>query len=257
MKRFLLILFGIVLAGCEAQATPIAAIVTETNTPEPTAIPIPDLRYGIAGNIAPYIGDMGTIPFEILSADSAISDFDLVVAYGIYDGWEQAPHSHRVSLAINPNLAPLDNASISDLIHDVIDSQAIVDSLNIPGSQQTTELATVSANSIRTTLANAGYPDGFQLTMATENIPAVDVLASQFAVLSMDMRLIELSETVLVDNQAHLILFIWSHEGERAGWVSQVGEGNIIDLWTMPISYLNNSAVTVEFTENGIPIPAQ
>ena len=257
MKRLLLILFGMILAGCEAQATPIAAIVTETNTPEPTAIPIPDLRYGIAGNIAPYIGDMGTISYEILGAESAISDFDLVVAYGIYDGWEQAPQSHRVSLAINRNLAPLDNASISELIPGLIDVQAIVDSLNIPGSQQRTELATVSANSIRTTLANAGYPDGFQLTMATENIPAVDVLAGQFASLSMDVRLIEVSETVLVDNQAHLILFIWADENERAGWVSQVREENIIDLWTIPISYLNNGEVRVEFTENGIPIPVQ
>ena len=257
MKRFLLILFGIILAGCEAQATPIAAIVTETNTPEPTAISIPDLRYGIAGNIAPYIGDMGTIPYDILGSDSAISDFDLVVAYGIYDGWEQVAQSHRISLAVNPNLMPLNNASISNLIHGVIDIQAIVDSLNIPGSQQTTELSTESANSIRTTLANNGYPDGFQLTMATENIPAVDVLVNQFASLSIDLRVIELSETVFEDNQAHLILFMWAQESERAERVSQVGEDNIIDLWTMPISYLNNGAVPVEFTENGIPIPLQ
>lgn len=255
MKRLLLFLFGILLAGCEAQATPIAVITTATATPEPTSIPITELRYGIAGNIAPYIGDMGTIPFELLAADSAITDFDLVVAYGIYEGWQQAPQSHRVSLAINPNLAPLNNQTIRDLIPRLINSQAIVDNLNIPSAQQTTELSTESAPIIRTTLANAGYPDGFQLTMATENIPAVDVLLSQFAFLSMDIRLIELSEHILADNQAHLLAFMWANDSERAQWVAQVGEGNIIDLWTMPISYLNNGNVTVEFTENGIPIP--
>ena len=257
MKRLLLFLFGILLAGCEAQATPIAVITTATATPEPTSIPIPDLRYGIAGNIAPYIGDMGTIPFEILSADSAITDFDLVVAYGIYDGWQQAPQSHRVSLAINPNLAPLNNQTIRDLIPRLINSQAIVESLNILGAQQTTELSSESASMIRTTLANSGYPDGFQLTMASENISAVDVLLSQFAFLSMDIRLIELSDTVFSDNQAHLLAFMWANDSERAQWVTQVGEDNIIDLWTLPISYLNNGNLTIEFAENGIPIPAQ
>lgn len=257
MKRLLLFFFGILLAGCEAQATPIAAIITATATPEPTSIPIPELRYGIAGNIASYIGDMGTVPFEVLGADSAITDFDLVVAYGIYEGWQQAPQSHRVSLAINPNLAPLNNQTIRDLIPRLINSQAIVESLNIPGAQQTTELSTESAPIVRTTLANAGYPDGFQLTMASENIPAVEVLLSQFAMLSMDIRLIELSDTVLADNQAHFALFIWANDSERAQWLTQVREENIIDLWTMPISYLNNGGIIVEFTENGIPIPAQ
>lgn len=257
MKRLLFIFLGILLAGCEAQATPIAAIISLTATPEPTSISIPELRYGIAGNIAPFIGDMGTIPFEILGADSAVTDFDLVVAYGIYDGWQQAPQAHRVSLAINPNLPPLDNQTIRDLIPGIINSQAIVDSLNIPGTQQTTELSTESATLIRTTLANTGYPDGFQLTMAIENIPAVDVLVSQFASLSMDIRLIELRDGVLLDNQAHLILFMSANDSERAEWLSQAGEDNIIDLWTLPISYLNNGGVSVEFTENDIPIPAQ
>lgn len=254
MKRLLLFLLGLILVGCEAQATPIAAVTTPTITPQPTTPPLPELRYGVGGNIAPYVGDLdAVISYEIV--DSAIEDYDIVVAYGVYDGWQQAPQSHRVSLVINPNLAPLDNLQIRELIPQIIDRQAIVDSLGIPNAQSSTAQTTGSASLIRTTLANAGYPDGFQLTMATESIPALDILVSQFSRLALDLRLIDLNETVLSANQAHLILFLWAQESERAEWANQVGEENVIDLWTMPISYIVSEGLAIEFNENGLPIP--
>lgn len=245
----------LLLAACEAQATPIASMSTPTVPPQATLPPTQILRYGAAPNIVAYLGDDVAAPYEILDNNLPITAYDLVVAYGIYDGWQQSPVSHRVSLAINPNLPPLTIAIFRDLMTSIVNPQVIVDTLNIPNAQQTTvQDAVLSTLDSRTLLANNGYPDGFQLIMATETVPALDLIVSQFADLSVDLRLIDMQETVISDNQAHLVLFLWAQETERSFWVNQVGEENILDLWTMPISYLAQNDRSIEFTENGIPL---
>jgi len=258
MKRFLLILLGLFIAGCEAQATPIAALITPTDTPPPTTVPLPELRYAVASNLVPYAGNLEqTVAFEVYDSNLPLSEYDVVVAYGVYDGWQQAPQSHRVSLVLNPNLPPFDDATIRGMIPQIIDIQAVLDTIAIPGVQQTAVLTVQSSTVLRTELANAGYPDGFPVTLATEVVPAVDILIGQLSQLALDVRLIEISDTVLSDNQAHMLLFMWSQESERATWSAQVGDENVIDLWTMPISYVTAEGIQVEFNENGLPIPLE
>ncbi|MEO1288523.1 MAG: hypothetical protein AAFV93_12205 [Chloroflexota bacterium] len=258
MPRFWsFLLLCMLLVGCEAQATPIANIATPTATSAPSPIPVDVVLFGIASNIAPYVGDL-PIDFEIVDGNSALSDYDLVVSYGALDGWQQSPQAHRVSLAINPNLSPLNDLTIRDLIPSVLDSQAIVSNLNINGAQQTTARTTVlSSAEIRTTLANSGYPDGFQMIMAIEQVPAIDTLVVQFSALSLDMRLVPLRDGIIAENQAHLALFLWADDSERDAWVALVGEENIVDLWTMPISYITSGDVAIEFSETGIPFPVE
>lgn len=256
MKRFFLILLGLILAGCEAQATPIAAVIVPTNTPLPTTASLPELRYAVASNLVPYKGDLEeTIAIEVYDSNQPLSDYDVVVAYGIYDGWQQAPQSHRVSLVLNPNLPPFDDATIREMILQTLDVQAVLDTFAIPGVQQSSALTTESSTVLRTQLANAGYPDGFSVILATDVIPAVDILIGQLSQLALDIRLIEINNTVLSDNQAHMLLIMWSQERERATWSAQVGDDYVIDLWTMPISYVTPDDVQLEFNENGLPIP--
>lgn len=257
MRLFWLVVLSAILVGCEAQATPIANIATPTATLAPTPVPVNVIRYGIAANIVPYLGDV-PVSYETVDGTTALTDYDLVVTYGALDGWERAPQAHRVSLIINPNLAPLDETVIRDLIPSVIDVQTIISNLNINGTQQTTiQTSELSATEIRTTLANSGYPDGVQLTLATEQVPAIDTLLSQFSALGLDLRLIPLRENSFSQNQAHLGLFLWTDDSERSDWVAQVGENSIIDLWTMPISYITSDGVTVDFTADGIPYPVE
>lgn len=245
--------------GCESQSTPIAALSTPTDIPQATALPITsELRYGVTGNLASYMDNLSdTINFEVLDSTSVIDEFDLVVAYGIYDGWQQSPLLHHVSLAINPNLAPLDNPTLRDLIPQMIDTQALIARLDIAGIQPAQTQSPENRGVVRTILANAGYPDGVQLILAVESNLALDELVSQFALQSVDLRPTDMSESVFSDNQAHLALFLWTQDTEREALASQVGDEHVIDLFTVPISYISPSSIAVDFSENGLPIPSQ
>ncbi len=251
-------MLGIVLIGCESQSTPIASISTPTDVPQTTSVPIPELRYGVAGSLAQYLTNSSEYTnFEVLGSSSSIEDFDLVIAYGIYDGWQLSPQSHHVSLAINANLPPLDNFALLELIPRMIDAQALISEIQISGIQQTRAQSPENVGTVRTILANAGYPDGIQLVLATNTTFALDELIRQFAVRSIDLRLIEMTEAVFSDNQAHLALFFWTQDNEREALASQVGYEHIIDLFTVPISYITPSGISVDFSENGLPIPSQ
>lgn len=253
---------ALILLGCEAQSTPIASISTPTEEiPQVTSAPvvsIADFRYGIVGNLASFvINSDENIDFEVLDSANNLDDFDIVVAYGIYDSWQQSPQSHRASIAINPALAPLDNQMIRDLMSQIIDAQVLVDTVGIDGTQTLNTNIPEPAGVARTILANEGYPDGVQLVLATDVYFAMDSLVSQFLARSIALRLINLEDSVFSENQAHLALFLWTQDSGRDLWVSQVGAENIIDLWTIPISYTSSSELTLSFTENGLPIPPQ
>lgn len=267
ISALILAIVGLLLVGCEAQATPIASISTETTeSAQPpasvtSATTVLELRYGILAHTLPYISEIDRIEaigsVEAVAVGNVLGDFDIVAGYGVYDAWQQSPISQRVSLVINPNLAPLTEDTIRMLIPQMIDSQSIVANLDIPGVQQATAQTLTASSSIRTTLANAGYPDGFALTLATESVPALDMIVSQFADNAIQVRLIPLDDEVLTNQQTHLVLLVWAQEEERSAWVAQVGENNVIDLWTMPISYLAAEGLTIEFAENGLPIPTR
>jgi hypothetical protein len=261
MKRFfLMLLVSLILAACEAQSTPIAAVNTPTAIAEPILTMPPQIRYGLYTNVIGFVPNIDILRevalVESMTAESAISDYDVVVAYGIYEGWQQSPISQQVSLIINPNLAPLDDEDIRNIVRQAIDSQAISEILNISGLlPRTTQ--TVSSTETKIALANVGYPDGFVLTMAVEAIPSLEVIAAQFTQRNIDLRIIENEANTLSNNRAHLMLALWTQESQNIAWVEQVGEANVLDLFTLPISYIASDTLNITFTENGFPLPAR
>lgn len=261
MKRLLLLLLmNLILVACEAQSTPIAAVRTPTVTPAPIVTMASQIRYGLYSNVIGFVQDINTLQesalVEPMSAESAIGDYDVVVAYGVYDGWQQSPISHHISLIINPNLAPLDDEGIRNILRQTFDSQAFLAALNIVGTLSGTTQA-VSLPETKIALANAGFPDGFVLTMAVETIPNLEAIAAQFTQRNIDLHVIENESNILNDNRTHLLLIRWSQDSQRTTWIEQVGEANVLDLFTLPISYIASDNLTLTFTENGWPLPAR
>lgn len=257
---------AIILVGCEAQATPIAAVRVETV--EPQFIDVtqpPPIRYGIADHTVPYVMDIEQIRaialVETMPPNPDLTPYDVAVAYGTYEGWQQAPTSHTVALVINAQLSPMDIADIQTLLRQSLNTQAIVDSTGISGlSAAPTE--TLSTAQIRNTLANSGYPDGFRLTVAIEALPSIETVVQQLANINLEIVVTEIetlgeAENILANNRAHLLLMRWQSANERSQWVERVGENHIIDLYTLPISYVASADVTISFTENGWPIASR
>jgi hypothetical protein len=256
---FLLTLFFLV--GCEAQATPIALVAEPTGDiveASPVATNPPNLIYGLFSNTEGYVVDLAEIQsralVETFYDSNRYVDYDIVAAYGVFEGWQLSPIRQHLALVINPNLAPLDNEAIRVLIPQAIDSQALVDSLAIAG-MQAGSLATLPNASIRTSLANAGYPDGFQLTLAASPLLGLGIITEQFNANNISIQVIE-ADTI-IDNRAHLLLVLWTDEAERDEWVSQMGEADVLEIYSLPISYLVKDGIHIEFSEAGWPLPSR
>lgn len=262
MKRLFLLLLPItiILAACEAQATPVGLMSTPTDMPEPVATTEAPLHYGLYANVVGYVQDLDAISktasVENMSANSNLSDYDVVVAFGTYDGWQQSPIQQHLSLVINPNLAPLNDEAIINIVRQAFDIQDILGQLNITGSLPG-NVQTVSTSETKTALANAGFPDGFVLTMAANTVPALEAIAAQFTERNIDLHIIQNESDALSSNRAHLLLSLWTQDSQRAAWVEQVGEANVFDLFSLPISYIARDGLNITFTENGWPIPAR
>jgi hypothetical protein len=259
MRGFLVFIVAWLLVACEAEATPIAFVAEPTGQAEETA-PIatnpPNLLYGLFANTEGYVRDLAEMQsratVETFYDSSRFANYDIVAAYGVFEGWQVSPTTQHLALVINANLAPLDNETIRALIPQAIDSQALIAELAINGMQPGAITSLPNAT-IRTSLANAAYPDGFQLTVASSPLPGLGILLAQFNASNISVQLIE-ADTI-ADNRAHLLLISWTEEAERAEWILQVGEENFVEIYSLPISYLAKDGIQIEFSENGWPLP--
>lgn len=255
------------LTACEVAATPIAAVASPTSSPAPTSTPVSQLRYGLAPNIASYLSgsDLAAISavatVETVNTLDNITGYDIVVAYGTVfpdDGWQAAPSVHTISIAINTNLAPLDDTDIRDAVARSFDIPTLLDDLAIQGAQVATQQPLDAPVITRTTLANLGLPDGTILSLAAEPIPAIAILRDDLNARNVRTQLLPSSQnTELSASQAHMTLFRWTDAAERERYITTFGADNVLDLWILPISYITTDPnLPLTFTANGIPIPA-
>lgn len=267
LARFILVMSLILLlAACEAAATPIARVTAtpEENTAAVTTItqtPLPAVRYGLLGGAEQFISSSDEIlsGADALAATADLSSYDIVATYGAILDWQQSPISQNVALVLNPNVAPLTDPNILALISAALSPRDLVDGLQIlnvrPANDQTRD-----ALAVRVALANLGYPDGLTLTLATENLPGFDLVTNQLTEANLQARAIALESDEAVatftENRAHLLLIRWYSEAERAEWGELAGTGNVLDLYPLPISYIINGDLAIEFTADGWPVPA-
>ncbi len=267
MRRFLFAIL-ILFAACTPEATPFPVNLPETPTTTPPPTIPPPVRYALAANTEGFIADMDMIAavgqVEQLADNGNDAElgvqYDIVAAYGDWSGWTRSTVMPHVSLVINTALTPLDNSLLANIVRRSIDPQAVVNTLDIPGAAADV-VETSAPHTLRTELANLGWPDGFELAVGYVYTPGVFEISRQLKASSIENRpLLMGSEDVRAAIEAgrlHLALVMWTTQEERETWESLVGDANVIDLYIAPISYHALPELSITFTPGGWPIAAR
>jgi len=250
-----------VLAACAPKPTPFPVDIppTPTATPIPGAPPTP-IRYALAANTAGFVADWDLIAssgsIEQLTEAPNPADigtrFEVIAAYGKWAGAAESPILPRVGLVINSTFAPLDDPTVANIVRRALDPAAILINLEIPGAEAAAA-ETAASITLRTELANVGWPDGFDTILAYEPIPGIAEISSQLAAIGIITKPIALSNSTW--ERTHLAIITWTAPEKRAEWVERAGgESNVIDLYTLPVSYWAAPDLAITFTPGGWPL---
>lgn len=222
--------------ACDPEATPLP--VNLPTRPPPTEIAATDeapqvLRYAVAPDALPYLSaaDQAQIAASAslipLDAPPAAADlgaqYDIVVSLTALPDFTAAPEPLQVSLIFDTSLPPLDDPDIELIIHQSVDPQAIA------------AAPTPSQSALRSRLANAGYPDGFDLTLLAL-APGADTLAALLESVGIHARLVSDSA-----QPAHLTL-------------TTAPNGDALTILTLPLYYRAVDGLSITFTPSGFPV---
>lgn len=253
------------LTACEADATPVAAVLQTTDTPQIEETLAPPIRYALDPNTAGYVADEALLRQNSLVEQQAVTSpddttYDVQARFGLVDGWQQSPTQHHLLLLINTTLAPLNNAAIVALLRQTINTQALSEATGISGAQAA-DVTALSPEALRTQLANAGNPDGIQLIVAYTNFHALENLTGQLQAANITVQAVPIVlddvATYLQDQRAHLVVAqSWNLE-QQDTWATLVGDENRLHLYSLPISYRANEDIRITFTDDGWPIPSR
>lgn len=246
MSRLLgfLLMALVLVSACEPEATPLPGNLPTRVPPTPTPTEVSGLRYAVAPNALPYLSDADrqavSADAELIALDAPpIPDdlgarYDLVVALGDLPDGTETPSPLQISLIVNTSLAPLDDPALADIVRSAVDPQQIARALNVP-PERASAASGVAPEALRTRLANAGYPDGFDLTLAAL-APGADALAALLASVNIHARIV-----IDAAEPAHLTL-------------TTVPATDALPILTIPISYRAVEGLTITFTESGFPV---
>jgi hypothetical protein len=246
------------LSACEPEPTPFPVDIPPTPSPTPD-VQMP-IRYAFAPNTSEAVSDLdliaasGSVEHLIEAPNPADigTRFDVIAAYGKWPDTTESPILTRVALVINSSIVPLDAPAIANVLRRALDPTAILADLDIPGGE-IASIETASPITLRTELANAGWPDGFDVIMASESLPGITEITGQLAAISVAAQPVPLSNSVW--ERTHLAIIAWTTPEERAAWIERAGgESNVIDLFTLPISYWAAPDLSITFTPGGWPL---
>lgn len=263
------------LAACAPEPTPFPVDVPTAATPAyttsaPNAAPTAanpeasSLRYALASNTAGFVADLPlleqaaqviTLGTPVNPADLG-SRYDVIAAYGDLPGGQRSPIEHQVALVFNPALPPTHDSAVVAALKRAISPSDIANALDIPGAvPQATDV--VAARTVREELANAGWPDGFDLELAAANAPGAAPIMAVMRAVNVAVRAGDLSavSSAFESGAAHLALIVWASPDDRAAWETRVGTANILPLYTLPISYLAVPGLNISYTPAGWPFP--
>jgi hypothetical protein len=263
----LAVIFCLCIVGCTPDATPFPVDIP-TISSTPPAGSQSTLRYALSANTENLVSDLAVIQAaaqveqltEPINNGDLGNRYDLVAAYGDLAEGTRSPIVHHITLILNPVIAPLDNAILINILRRSLNSQDIVTTLKMAGAEPNVLESSPTAI-MRTELANAGWPDGLSLILAYAYTPGVVNVAEQLQRAGIRAHLLTLTEKEIriafEEGRIQAALMVWKTPEEREDWVSRFGSDNVIDLYSIPISYLAISGLKVEFTASGWPIPAK
>jgi hypothetical protein len=154
----------------------------------------------------------------------------------------------------------VDNPLLLNILRRSLNPEIIVSALQMTGAVANT-LESLPPMALRTQLANAGWPDGLSLILAYTGTPGVINVAEQLQKAGIQAQLLALAEaevgSAFEEGRIQAALITWTILEERQDWINRFGNDNVIDLYTIPISYIATEGLKLEFTLGGWPIPAQ
>ncbi len=258
--RFRVVCCGLLVAclsACQPEATPFPVDIPTPATASPTPGAPAPIRYALAPNTADSVADRGLLESsaqvtqlsEAVNLDDLGPQYDLIAAYGSYPDATPSPSLVTLSITVNTALSPLDNPALANIIQRSFDPAALAAISDISGVQPIMR-DIVPLTVLRAELANAGWPDGLDLSMAYENLIAVNALQTQLQALNIHINSFPLSD---LRGQTHLTVFAWTTPEQRTA-VAQHHSGPVIDLLTVPISYWATPGLQISYSPQGWPI---
>ncbi len=266
--RCVLIVLLLFIVSCQPDPTPFPVSIPATliDTPSAQAATtdtVLSVRYALAANTAGAVPDL-----ELIAASGQVEQltepvnpadlgtrYDIIAAYGDLADGERSPVVPHVSLILNTDFPPFDDSVLATTLQQALDTRAIVITLAIPGvSADESDSADVLG--LRTELANMGLPDGIEINAASGYAPGIEAVRMTLRVAGIDtywgVLAPELVQSAMRSGRVQVALVMWTES--RAVWETLAGEGNIIDLFSVPISYLAVDGLTITFTPYGFPL---
>jgi uncharacterized protein YeaC (DUF1315 family) len=266
----LFVILVLCLAACEPEATPfpvdIPATIALTSPAQGNASTDARIvRYALSTDLLNLVPDLDVIEQsarieqlnEPVQPQELGQRYDIAVTLGEWSDAVRLDNPLHVSLVVNNRVEPLTNPTLADAVRKAINSQSVISALNIPGA--IAEVTNpVASQTLRTELANAGWPDGFELSaVSIYTLGAVEA-AEQLTALGITTRVVPLeqdeAQSSFQQNQFHLAFISWTSLEQRGEWAGLNGEENVIDMYTLPISYWAVPELKITLTENGWPL---
>lgn len=249
--RVVLVLLLLVLAACEPEATPLP--VDPPTATSPPITPTPQaIRYGLAypdwlAEIAPADQSARITPIDG-PADSSLlgTQFDIIVGPGQWPESTPTPIEITVALVINTQLAPLDDPALPPIIRALAHPAAITAALDLPGVMAATAAPPADDVMLRTQLANAGWPDGFDLIATLPELPGHEQIITQFERAGLHVQL----RPVFAWDRTHLTLIRWTGNTIPDAWAA----GEIAPLYHIPVSFQASPGFEITFDTSGWPL---
>lgn len=257
-----MVILLVLLTACEPGGTPIPAIIPPTVTPTPEPTVPPPVRYGLVTEALETIPDVAVLQesaqVEMVPAESVdLAGYDVVAGYGRREGWTESPVTLTVVLLMNESLAPMDDVLATSIVRHAIDPVVLVRETGIPGVLPE-DRDVVDGVTLRTELANAGFPDGFDLIMAHTPLPGVDTVAAMLTAAGLQIRVLPVTtesvERVLRTDRAHVLLTACPDPVACEVLRDQAGSLPMVTVMTLPVSYQAVDDLSVTFTTWGFPV---
>lgn len=174
---------------------------------------------------------------------------DLLVGLGDFPGSNRTALAIPLWLAVNSEVAPLDQDVIAARVYEMLNTIDLREAL--PGAAQAGLISAVDPFQIRSDLANSGFPDGFALSLASINAPGAEAIAQSLQQYGLDVRISPQTDGTTYNGSA-LTLFI--DVQNHAQMTQRFGNTAIVELARLPVSYRANGGLTIALTENGWPL---